>query len=291
MTTVIDQERVNALMAIWLKIGAHDNFDQGMCVMEASAWLAHEPWSDKPLCVSPVLGTFLRLWNDQLDEITRQKLKPYAARVVGTAGDGHDEWRGWICVDWLARTNLPMWLDLAGLDKHATAVRSLAEIIDGASADAARPILSAAESVTGAAAWAAAESALGLASWEAARSVARSAADLVAGAAAESAAESALGLAAWEAARSTARSAADLAAGPAAGDAAESAARSAAWLAAWLAAWSAVESAARSAAWAAAEPAAESKAWAAAWTALAPSVLALQASAFVLLDRMIEGPQ
>jgi len=263
MTTVIDQERVNALMAIWLKIGAHDNFDQGMCVMEASAWLAHEPWSDKPLCVSPVLGTFLRLWNDQLDEITRQKLKPYAARVVGTAGDGHDEWRGWICVDWLARTNLPMWLDLAGFDKHATAVRSLAEIIDGASADAARPILSAAESVTGAAAWAAAESALGLA--------------------------------AWEAARSTARSAADLAAGPAAGDAAwsaaESAARSAAWLAAWLAAWSAVESAARSAAWAAAEPAAESKAWAAAWTALAPSVLALQASAFVLLDRMIEGPQ
>jgi len=219
MTTVIDQERVNVFMAIWLKVGAHDNFDQGMCVMEASAWLAHEPWSDKPLCVSPVVGAFLRLWNDQLDATTRQKLKPYAARVVGTAGDGHDEWRGWLCVDWLARTNLPMWLDLAGFDKHATAVRSLAEIVDDASAEAARPILSAAESVTGASAWAAAGQALGLEAWEAARSTARSAADL------------------------------------------------------------------------AAEPAAESKAWAAAWTALAPSVRALQASAFVLLDRMIEGPQ
>ena len=55
-----------------------------MCVMELSAFLAGEPHSDAPVCVSPVIRAFLVSWNDSLDDDGRQMLKPYAARVLGT---------------------------------------------------------------------------------------------------------------------------------------------------------------------------------------------------------------
>ena len=96
--------------------------------MEMVSYMAHEPWSDHPACASPLLGAFLRSWNDALDQDTRQRLKPYADLIIGTAGNGKDEARAWMCVDWLARTQLPMWLDLAGLSEHAAAVRALCVI-------------------------------------------------------------------------------------------------------------------------------------------------------------------
>ena len=127
-----------------LSAGAHDPNDDGsLCVMELAAYIAGEPWSDHPACVSPVLAAFLRSWNDALDEATRQRLKPYAARVIGTAGDGKDESRAWMAVDWIARTQLPAWLDLAGLAEHAATVRAVIAITGPASARAAQPIFSA----------------------------------------------------------------------------------------------------------------------------------------------------
>jgi hypothetical protein len=89
----------------------------------------------------------------------------------------------------------------------------------------------------------------------------------------------AAGDAAWDAARA----AAALAAGDAAWDAARAAARAAAWDAARDAAWDAAWDAARAAAWDAARDAARD----AAGDALAPTVKALQGSAFDLLDRML----
>lgn len=51
--------------------GKHDR-GQGMCAMEAAAYLAGEPHSDHPKCVSPVIATFLRNWNDGLPDDQRQ---------------------------------------------------------------------------------------------------------------------------------------------------------------------------------------------------------------------------
>ena len=180
---------------IELKRGEHRSPQEGMCFMEAVAWIAGEPHSDHPECVSPVLGAFLRSWNDALDDETRQKLNQYKVRVIGTANDGHDEWRAWLAVDWLARTQLPVWLDLARLGEHAAAVRALIAISTPESATVAQPTLDAAR----------------------------------------------------DAARDVARVAARVAAGDVAGDVAR--------------------------------------------VALKPSVIALQASAFELLDRMISGPR
>ena len=231
-----------------LSKGAHDGPAKGMCVMELTSYIAREPWSDHPACVSPVLASFLRSWNDSLDDDTRQKLKPYCSRVIGTANDGKDEQRAWMCADWLARTQLPVWLDLAGLTEHAAAVRAIIAISDPTSARTAQPILNAAS----AAAWAAARDAAWDTAWDAAS------------AAASAAARDAASAAAWAAARDTAWDTA----------------RDTAWDTASAAAW-----AAASAAWAAARDAA---AWDTASAALQQSVIALQASAFELLDRMLE---
>lgn len=47
--------------------------------------LAGEQFSDHPHSVSAPIASFLRRYNDLLDDRRRQDLYPYAARVVGTA--------------------------------------------------------------------------------------------------------------------------------------------------------------------------------------------------------------
>lgn len=64
-----------------------------MCVNEFTAYLADEPHSDSPECVDPYLTYFLMGLNDSLPDDLRQQLRPYAARTIGTAGDGHSEMR------------------------------------------------------------------------------------------------------------------------------------------------------------------------------------------------------
>ena len=157
--------------------GAHSepNGEFSACVMELSSYIAKEPWSDHPACVSPVLAAFLRSWNDALDDDTRQKLKPYAARVVGTAGDGKDKQRAWMAVDWLARTQLPIWLDLAGMGEHAAAVRAVIAITDAESAGVALPTLNAARAAASAGASAGASAAARAAARTAGRAAARDA--------------------------------------------------------------------------------------------------------------------
>lgn len=46
--------------------------------------LAGERFSDHPRCADPVVAAFLRAFNDRLDHHERQRLLPYAARVVGS---------------------------------------------------------------------------------------------------------------------------------------------------------------------------------------------------------------
>jgi hypothetical protein len=45
-----------------------------------------ENFSDRPDCVCPVIGSFLRCWNDGVGYADRQRLQPYASLVVGTGG-------------------------------------------------------------------------------------------------------------------------------------------------------------------------------------------------------------
>src|SRR3954468_5054413 len=223
-----------APMDYTLSDGSHTNPKDGRCAMEWVAYVAGEDHSDHPVCVSPMLQAFCISFNNALDTEMRQRLRPYLARCIGTAGDGLDEDRAWMATDWLIREFTPAWLDLAGLHNHAFNLRSLGRVLSAETLKSARPTLDKAGT-------------------------------------ASAAARAAAGDAAWAAAGDAARAAAGDAAWGAAGDAGGAAARAAAWDAAGDAAWAAAGDAA----------------WAAARDALRPTVVALQDSAFDLLDRML----
>jgi hypothetical protein len=248
------EDRLPYLEPLKLGRGSHKPPSNGLvnaCVMEAVAYVAGEPFSDHPECASPVITSFLVSWNDAMDDVDRQMLKPYIVRVVGTrTGKRHEEQRAWMLTDWLARECAPAWMRLAGLTGQAESLESLAPLTSAASAREAQPVLDAARKDSAAArdaAWDAAGDAAWAAAWAAARDAARAAA--------------------WAAAWDAARAAAWDAARAAALDAARDAARAAALDAARAAAWAAARDAARA--------------------ALAPTTRGLQRSALLLLDRMI----
>jgi hypothetical protein len=69
---------------ITLSKGKHDSPQDGACVMELASMLASEPFSDRPHSVCPVIGSFLRAYNDRIDDARRQDLYTYAAKVLGS---------------------------------------------------------------------------------------------------------------------------------------------------------------------------------------------------------------
>jgi len=136
--------------ALKLESSSHPSPEDGMCIMEAVAYMAHEPFSDHPSCASPVIAAFLRNWNDSLNDEDRQMLKPYIPKLIGTAGSPEAEnRRAWMALDWLARAQAVSWLRLAKLEEHAKAIEGLDEIRDSASAEAATSTLRAASKTDG----------------------------------------------------------------------------------------------------------------------------------------------
>jgi hypothetical protein len=188
VTTLPDVLSLDDLNARVLAVGEHNDRSDGLCVMEAAAWVAGEPHSDHPQCVCPVIGAFLRNWNDAMtdDETRTQLLRPLVPVVLNTRSTKKIELqRSYLALDWLARVQAPAWLSLRDdLKAHAVALRGLAPLTDAKSCRAAQAALAAARDAAGDAAWAAA--------WDAAWAAARDAARAAAWAAARAAARAAL---------------------------------------------------------------------------------------------------
>ncbi len=70
---------------IKLSRGRHSSPEHGACVMELASMLAGESFSDHPRSVSRPIASFLRGYNDLLDDRRREDLYGYAAQAVGTA--------------------------------------------------------------------------------------------------------------------------------------------------------------------------------------------------------------
>jgi hypothetical protein len=98
-------EGLNAVMPdgtpVRLAQGAHSSPDEGVCVVELASVIAKEKFSDRPNCVCPLIGAFLRGWNDRASHAERQRLGPYASRIVGSRGDRQvTRERRDICLAW-----------------------------------------------------------------------------------------------------------------------------------------------------------------------------------------------
>ena len=70
---------------IKLSRGRHSSPEHGACVMELASMLAGEGFSDHPRSVSRPIASFLRGYNDLLDDVRRTDLYPFASLTVGTA--------------------------------------------------------------------------------------------------------------------------------------------------------------------------------------------------------------
>jgi hypothetical protein len=236
--------------------GPHRRPGGGRCAMEWVAHLAGEEHNDAPRTVTPVLAAFARSWNDGLDDGARQRLRPYLGRTIGTAGDGLDEWRAWLCADWLVRSCAPALLEHAGLGDAAEALRRLGPLVGDESAERAEPALAAARAAAARARGEArAVRASGRAHGEAPASIivdgARYAARVVPRTVGSDAARAAIRASSVVAAEAVAETACRVV-------------RDAAWAAAWRDA-------------------------PAPWPAMRPVAEAIQRSAFGLLDRMLPG--
>lgn len=194
-----------------LERGGHETPDDGLCLLEAAAFVAGEPHTDHPASVSPVLGRVGRELNDKIGEDRRQALKPLIPLLPGTAGDGLDPQRSYLGLDWLVRTHTPTWLDVAGLTVDAATLRGLPVYAgpgDSAAAlSAVRACCEAAMAAVGSAA-----KIVSLSAWYAARDAARTASDATVlrdyAGEADSAVDDAVNLEVWYAARGAAEVAA-----------------------------------------------------------------------------------
>ena len=88
-----------------LSRGKHFSPHDGVCVMELASMLAGEEFTDHPQAVCPVIGAFLRAYNDRVDDRWRQDLYAYAAKVVGTRSTiDVERQRAQMCGEWARQT-------------------------------------------------------------------------------------------------------------------------------------------------------------------------------------------
>jgi hypothetical protein len=304
---------IDQFKTIRLAGGGHINRSGGeLCTMEAVAWLAGEPHSDKPICACPVIGAFIRTWQDKLPDDLREELcRDMVPQLVNSrVGEDATDRRAVLVADWCQRVVLPLWCDLVpSLAPDASALRALPEactveqlaqpsrvaIVDLAKQNAA---------AARAASWNASLAASLAASWDAARDASRAASLAASWDAARDASRAASLAASWAASWDAARAAslaasrdaslaasrdASLAASRAASLAASLAASRAASLAASLAAsWDA----ARDAAWAASLAASLAASWdaslAASWDAVNPTKVAIWRTVPAMITRLLQ---
>lgn len=145
------------LTTLHLERGGHSSRESGVSVMEAVAWLAHEPHTNRPECASPVIAAFCRAVNDRVGDEERQRLVAYLPRLVETrAADEVELRRTMILADWAVRVAAPVSLEIAGLSGEAEGLRRLPPVTEG---DSAREAGSAARATEEAATRGAAEAA------------------------------------------------------------------------------------------------------------------------------------
>ena len=189
---------MNTPTSTHLDHGSHDTREDGMCFIEAAAYLAGEKHSDRPPCVSRTIAVFGRRWNDDLSSEARNRLLlPLLDDVVGTGpltyAQGLDLRQ--TITDWFTCTWVSAWLDLTPETRGFAAQLRAGGML---SKERFRALI-AARDVARNAAWNVAESA----AWDVARNAAWDAAENAAWGAAENAA--------MGASRSASRSAAALA--------------------------------------------------------------------------------
>lgn len=96
----------------------HNDFEQGACVIEATAYVSGEPHSDAPECVSPFLTSIAIELNDELPYEDRRLLLPLIPLLVDTRAPAKIERkRGFLLLDVMIRNVIPEILKYTRMSK------------------------------------------------------------------------------------------------------------------------------------------------------------------------------
>lgn len=130
---------IGPLENLVLKHGHHNAESGEYCVIEAAVcrFTKGKIHSDKAQdCnASPRLVNLMIKLNDRWSETRRQQLKQFVDRIPNTRGTDEQELqRGYMVADWAIRELLPIICDYIGAPVHAEELRSLAAIVDEATA-------------------------------------------------------------------------------------------------------------------------------------------------------------
>lgn len=104
--------------------GKHETPADGLCLMEAVAWMEGEPHFDAPRCACPIVGIYARRINDLLPDEWRQKLVGFIPRIAGTRSQQHERARGEYLAWQAVRVFAPLALDAANLPVWAEKLRA-----------------------------------------------------------------------------------------------------------------------------------------------------------------------
>jgi hypothetical protein len=102
----LDLRLERALERVELVTGVGTRDAGRMCVMSLVACLAGEEHTDSPACASPLIRAFAIPLNDNMPHVVRQRLKPFAPRILGTQ-DGQDAVRAELLRQALSQEVLP----------------------------------------------------------------------------------------------------------------------------------------------------------------------------------------
>jgi hypothetical protein len=128
-----------------LKYGSHVDREDGVCVMEAAAWVAGLPHTDRPACACDVCGIIARRLNDDIrdDEERTRLLRSLVLQLAGSKSTAAVETaRGCAVADWVVRTQAPTYLDLYPQSADlALRLRAIGPLVTRSDCEAALPEL------------------------------------------------------------------------------------------------------------------------------------------------------
>jgi hypothetical protein len=117
--------------SIVLEAQPHPHRGTRLTLLELVSWINHEPHTDAPQSVSPVLATFLRWWSAGVDASFLDRLKTRAVAIAAApSGPELDSTRRWAATDWLVRVQAAAWLRLAGFEDVADRLGALGALSD-----------------------------------------------------------------------------------------------------------------------------------------------------------------
>lgn len=123
------------LSQVVLLSGSHPTREKGMCVMEAVAFVAGLPHSDRPACACPALSAFARTLNDRWwpsDEARTEVMRPLIPMLVGSKAS-HETClrRGYFFADRAVRELVPATVESLATYREKLGRHDLAAMLRG----------------------------------------------------------------------------------------------------------------------------------------------------------------